>query len=109
MSRPRRETFQTSRQSNLRRAASRFICMGGNPANLLRRHVADRAHHRPRLGFGGRRSLSWGRWFRSPSRQAEVENLYAAVGGEKNVLRLQVPVDDALGMRGGQTVGNGGP
>ena len=36
--------------------------------------------------------------------QAEVEDLGAAVGGDEDVVGLQVAVDDALGVRGGQAL-----
>ena len=38
--------------------------------------------------------------------QAEIEDLHAAVGGQEDVLRLDVAVDDALGVGGGQPVGD---
>ena len=41
-----------------------------------------------------RRPSPW-RGVRDQSRQAEVENLYAVVGGEENVLRLEVAMHDA--------------
>ena len=34
--------------------------------------------------------------------QAEVEDLHPPVGGEEQVLGLEVAVDDALGVRGGE-------
>ena len=38
--------------------------------------------------------------------EAEVEDLDAAVAGDEEVLGLQVPVDDALLVRGGEAVGD---
>ena len=46
--------------------------------------------------LGGRRQL----------RETEVENLDAIAGAHKEVVGLQVAMDDALGMRGGQGVGD---
>ena len=42
---------------------------------------------------------------RGQPRQAEVEDLQTAVVSEEQVLRLQVPVDDAARVGGGETVG----
>src|SRR5262249_23057954 len=39
-------------------------------------------------------------------RQAKVEDLYSTLSGHKEVLGLQVPVDDSLLMGGGQSQGN---
>ena len=35
--------------------------------------------------------------------QTEVENLDTTVRGDEHVLRLEIAMDDALGVRGGQT------
>ena len=39
-------------------------------------------------------------------RDAEIEDLGAPVVGQKNVVRLDVAVDDALGVRGREAVGD---
>jgi hypothetical protein len=40
------------------------------------------------------------------AREAEVENLDAAIFGQHDVFRLEVAVNDAGGVRGGQAVGD---
>jgi len=80
-------------------------------ANLLRRHVADRAEHHARLGAAadGRRVVRIvpGRGTRDElRREAKVENLHASIPGEEDVLRLEIPVDDGSGMRRRETVGD---
>jgi hypothetical protein len=64
-------------------------------AGLLRRHVRGRSHHRSRQ----RRAAG----VRQP-RHAEVEELHPGdvPGGEMEVLRLEVAVHDAVGVRGAQ-------
>ncbi len=42
-------------------------------------------------------------------RQPEVENLHPPVVGDEHVLRLDVPVDDAFLVRGGQACRHGDP
>jgi hypothetical protein len=75
-------------------------------ANLFRRHVAYGTHDLAGFGFGngavllGRLGL--------PAGQAEVEDFDAAVAGEEDVARLDVAMDDALGVGGGQAFGYGG-
>ena len=75
-------------------------------AHLLGRHVAGRADHssgrcplllRPGLGV----LLIF---FRSQLREAEVENLYAAIFRDEDVFGLEVAMHDALLVRGCQTV-----
>ncbi len=58
---------------------------------------AGQARLRDALRDGGRRQ---------PLREAEVEDLHAAVGSEEQVLRLEVAVDDPLVVRGGEPVGD---
>ena len=43
---------------------------------------------------------------RSCRRQAEVEDLHVAVGGDEDVLRLQIAMDDAALVRGGEPLGD---
>ena len=76
-------------------------------ANLLRRHVADRAHHH--AGFGLDRQCLGGcrcRWRRVQPRQPEIQDFDAAVASQEDVVGLQVPVDDPCSVRGSKAVGN---
>src|SRR5262245_47038977 len=76
---------------------------------LLRRHVTDRAHDHARIGeaFLGRRVLVYAaKLLRSEFRQTEIEDLHPPVVRDKQVFRLEVAMDDAFGMRGGQPFGN---
>ncbi len=84
--------------------------VGALAAHLFRRHVADGAHHV--TGSGGGMLLVHGlqvRMGRSQSvvlhqlGQTEVEDLDAAVIQNKNVVRLEVAMHDALLVRRGQT------
>ena len=83
--------------------------VGGLAAHLLGRHVAERAHDDAGLRARGR-----GREVRRLAAllrvrqlgEAEVEDLHAAVVGHEDVLGLQVPVDDALLVRGREAVGD---
>ena len=82
--------------------------VGRPAAHLLGRHVAERAHDDAGLGArGGRRQIG----LRARSfadlrqlREAEVEDLDAPVLRDEEVLGLQVAVDDALLVRGGEAV-----
>ena len=74
-------------------------------ARLFGRHVGDGAHGRARLGehvhghaFGIRGLVVLG--------QAEVEHLGVTAFGYKNVGRLDIAMDDPLGMGGVQRVGD---
>ena len=72
------------------------------PARLLRRHVGRRAQHRARPVF---RLIVVDRSRRlvvDDARQPEVEHLHVAVGPDHDVLRLDVAMDDAGGVRGGE-------
>ena len=84
--------------------------VGGLAADLLGRHVAERAQDDAGLGAPGlRREVR-------PARvralglcqlgEAEVEDLDASVFGDEDVLGLQVAVDDALLVRGRQALGD---
>ena len=76
--------------------------VGGPAAHLLGRHVADGAEHRAGLGRAeGRGAGRLGRRQQS-FRQAEVEDLQAAVVGDEDVLGLEIPVRDSVLVRGGQ-------
>ena len=78
------------------------------PADLLGRHVAHRAHDRAGLGVAAagarRRARLLGRSRVDALGQAEVEDLDVAVVRHEDVLGLQVPVDDALAVRGGEAL-----
>ncbi len=85
-------------------------------ADLFRRHVADRAQRRARTGqvlfihhecLSDCRSHLAGRTSRCRDfRQTEIQNLGASALGHKKVGRLDVTVDDALGVRRIQSIGN---
>jgi hypothetical protein len=57
------------------------------------------------LGFGHGHGFVFRRRLPLPPGQAEVENLDLAPGGEENVGRLDVAMDDVLAVSGGQTLG----
>src|SRR5215510_13398999 len=78
------------------------------PSHLLRRHVADRAHNHARIGdpFLCRGVLVYSKLLRSEFSQTEIEYLRSPVVRDEQVLRLQVPMNDAFGMRGGQSLGD---
>ena len=38
--------------------------------------------------------------------KSEVENLYASIAGDEDILRLQIPMQDALVVGGRQAAGN---
>ena len=85
--------------------------VGGLAADLLGRHVAERAED-----DAGLRALGLGREIRSRSGptlvlvrqlgEAEVEDLDAAVRGDEEILGFQVAVDDALVVRRREAVGD---
>ena len=68
----------------------------GFAADLLRRHVAGRADHRPGLGLG-RRAAGRCRLVARPRElgDAEVEDLDPPVARDEQVVGLQVAMDDA--------------
>ena len=76
---------------------------------LLGRHVGHGSEHRAGRGEGcggGRLVVAarLARRARLDASEPEVEHLGAAVRRDDHVLRLQVAVDDALGVRGGERV-----
>ena len=76
-------------------------------ADLLGRHVAHRAQDdaEARQGVrGGRRLVGAGRT--SQFRHTEVQDLHAAIAREEQVLGLQVAMDDATLVRGGESPGD---
>ena len=83
--------------------------VGELASHLLRRHVAHGPEHssricvarqRRRRGVLGRTSK------RRLARQAEVEDLDLAVAGQEQVVRLEVAMDDAFVVGGGQALGD---
>src|SRR6266700_4748312 len=81
--------------------------IGFVPAHLLRRHVADCAHHRARIG-----NLSPRIDFRTDAlasewpqlRQTKIENLHAAVSGYEEIFSLEIAMRDPSFMRRSQTL-----
>ena len=76
-------------------------------ANLLRRHVAERSQDDAWLGAGRNRGevgLTPHTRGLGELRQAEVEDLHPAVGGDEEILGLQIAVNDPLLVRGGEAV-----
>jgi hypothetical protein len=82
--------------------------VGGLALDLLRRHVAQRAHDDAGLGAGARRrEIGLRPRAALGLRQlgeAEVEDLDPPVLRHEDVLGLQIPVDDALVVRGRQAM-----
>ena len=80
--------------------------VGRLSAHLLGRHVASGAENGSRIGGARERWRAGvvvrGRGVRA--REAEVQDLDPPVAGQEDVLRLQVPVDDALLVRGREPV-----
>ncbi len=79
--------------------------------HLLRRHVTHRPEQHAGLSANGlgRKAGSAGarrRHVGSELGQAEIEDLHAPVGGDEQVLRLQVAMHDALFVRTRQAVSN---
>ena len=69
--------------------------------DLLRRHVADRAHHVPGIGSylqGGRIPRICGHFGAGKFRQAKVQDFDSVVVGYEQVLRLEIPMNDPLLM-----------
>ena len=84
--------------------------IGGAAFGLFRRHVADGAHHQARGRPGDAHRLEPGLIDRQGGLAAqlgetEIEDLGVAAGGDHHVVGLEVAMDDAGGMRGGQRVG----
>ena len=84
----------------------------GLAAHLLGRHVVDGAQHRARRRQPGARAelhrdVGVGRGIGlDRAGQAEVQDLHPAVVGQEDVLGLEVAVDDALVVGGGQAAGD---
>ena len=77
-------------------------------AGLLRRHVLEGAEQHPRLGAVAGQRLAGVDVLQDRGHdlgQPEVEDLQDPVGGDHQVLRLQVAMDDAGAVRLGQAVG----
>ena len=75
-------------------------------AHLLGRHIAHRAHDGSRLGWMGHCRIFARGCPAGLFCQAEIQNFYPAVFGEKDVVRLQVAVNDAFFVRGRQSLRN---
>src|SRR5438105_9315993 len=78
-------------------------------AHLLRRHIADRAHHRawignlfPGIDFRTDTLVSQ----RSQLRQTKVENLHAAISSDEEVFGLKISMGNSSLMRRRQTLSN---
>ena len=79
--------------------------IGNLAADLFGRHVAGRAHHESGIGlhlYGGCVGRGVALIRLSKLGETEVQDLGASVFGDEDVFRLQVAVNDALVMRGGQ-------
>ena len=81
--------------------------VGRLPLDLLRRHVGDRAEQRPGADDRQRlrRALVDRRLRRAHGGDAEVDHLRPAVVGDDDVARLEVAVDDAVGVGRAERVG----
>src|SRR5437016_1710538 len=83
--------------------------IGVVPAHLFWRHIANRAHHRARIGnlFPGvdfRTNTLIAQW--PQLRQAEIEDLHAAVSGDKKIFGLEIAMSDPSFMRRCETLSN---
>src|SRR5262245_65154035 len=79
------------------------------PAHLFRRHITDRPHHRARIGdllLRRRLTVRAIKLRRLQFRQAEVENLDPPISCDEEVPRLEVTMDDASLVRGGESGGD---
>ena len=74
--------------------------------HLFRGHVSHRAQHGAgvRLRRNVRSSLGGTIRSRRDPGQAEIKDLHAAVASQKEILRFEVPVDDSLGVGGGESL-----
>src|SRR5262249_55815413 len=77
--------------------------------NLLGRHVADCSHHDARISIDASR---WDLSLRTAAvgsrkfREAKVQNLYPAIFGNEDVVRLEIPMNDSFLMRRCQSLRN---
>src|SRR5688500_10037600 len=82
----------------------------GKPAHLLRRHVTHRAQDDSRLGAAGGQGRRRGDCRSGARRQqlgeAEVQDLDPSIGVDEDVLRLEIAVHDAPGVRRGEALGD---
>src|SRR6266487_3143366 len=78
-------------------------------AYLLRRHIANRAHHRawvgnllPGIDFRTDRLVS--QW--PQLRQTEIQDLHAPIGSDEEIFRLEIAMSDPSFMRCCETLSN---
>lgn len=115
----RRHGFLRSRLAKSSRAGEHFVENGakgkdvramvdGLSAHLLRGHVADGAHDHAGLGAAGHGCPGVLGLFRTlrQLRQAEIENLDAAIAGDEEIFRLEVAMDDGLFVCGCESTGD---
>jgi hypothetical protein len=92
-----------AKREQIRSMVARFT------AHLFWRHVPRRAQHRPRIGLALERRRLGRVGIRRRghlTRETEVEDLHAAVAGDEDVRRLQIAMDDAAVVRGGESAGD---
>src|SRR5688572_9743193 len=78
------------------------------PAYLFWRHVLRRAHQQFRLRMQSRSALKFDLISHALDqlRQSEIQNLYMAVVGNHDVFRLDIAMNHACLVRGGQGIAN---
>src|SRR6266852_2901240 len=77
--------------------------------DLFRRHVPYRAHHDTGASVDASRRyvcLGFGAFNLRQLGYSKVENLYAAIFRDENVVGFQVTMHDSFLMRGGKTAGD---
>src|SRR5262249_1459507 len=78
-------------------------------AHLLRRHVTDCPHYDARIGdpfLRGRVLVYAAVLLRVEFGKTEIQDLHPPIVRDEQVLRLQVTMDDAFGVSGGQPLGD---
>ncbi len=74
------------------------------PTRLLGRHVIDRSDNRAGIGDAHGQGGIVGRTRGDRFRQAEIENLYAAVACDQDVIGLQIAMQDSRHVRGRESI-----